>query len=297
MLRFGVISGVVIAASLAACGSDDEQSPRSGARDGSGGTSGNASGGTGGSSNAGSGGGGGASGSAGTAGADGNGASSGTGGSGGDGEDGSVGSGGVSGSGVGGVGGTGGIGGKDDTGGTGGTATGGSGGTDGSGGSLGTSGAGGSGGSGGTGGTGSNCVYPQNLDFSEGIHCWLMTGDAARFTLARDARIDDRWVLGTYVPDLLEAAQGELWQNFVVPANATSLRFKVAGGTSKVQLFVFGGSPSQHKTVSGAMTNATYTDVNWDLVPLRNRSVSLRIIDAEVGAWGFVFVTGFELLT
>jgi hypothetical protein len=92
------------------------------------------------------------------------------------------------------------------------------------------------------------------------------------------------------------AATGSVSQTFVVPPDATALRFNVYGGdTGRVTLF---DGKTQVEHTSGKNSNAIKTPVSWDLTTRRGSTLTLTVSDNQTsGDWGYVGCSGFDLIT
>jgi hypothetical protein len=137
----------------------------------------------------------------------------------------------------------------------------------------------------------------QNGHFLDGLEGWTTTGDANAFSVFEDKSHGDRWSVSTFVADANGKplpAMGSLYQDFVVPMNASALRFAVHGGQGQVRLLL--GEKVLHR-VSGMSNNDQRIPVSWGLLRHRGKRLRLRIDDGLAeGDWAFVSVSGFDLV-
>lgn len=134
-----------------------------------------------------------------------------------------------------------------------------------------------------------------NGDFAQGLEGWRATGDGARFHVFVDAAGDGRRAVTTFTEDgKVDAdAVGTISQVFTVPEDAVALRFLVHGGRSRVRLYEQGAVVEE---ATGVDDNALRVPVSWDLLSRRGQILRLSIEDAERGSWGFVSVSGFDVI-
>src|SRR5690606_7895783 len=102
---------------------------------------------------------------------------------------------------------------------------------------------------------------------------------------------DGAWRLTTYGA-AGDATTGELWQEFVVDAGTSELRFFVHGGDARVELR---RGDEVVRSSRGRRSNEVEREVRWRLEQLRGDKLRLVVIDDLTGAWGFVGARGFEL--
>lgn len=131
---------------------------------------------------------------------------------------------------------------------------------------------------------------PQNLTFANGRTTgWRREGDA----FAVHERDDGVRYVCTWTTPRGDAVQGRLWQEFVVPENARELRGVVWGGDRAVQLWC---GDERVRATRGLRSNDVDVRFRWRLDAFRGRRVRLEIVDDATAPWGFVSVSGLELV-
>jgi hypothetical protein len=143
------------------------------------------------------------------------------------------------------------------------------------------------------------CVHNAlvNGDFSRGLAGWELQGDAAQFMVAPDPSNYQRVSLSTS-PDGASkgsASRGSVSQKFIVPMDASAIRFNVFGGHAHVRLK--SETDEVLQSCSGLDTNSIHVPVSWDLTGKRGQRLVIAIEDdlAE-GDWGYVSTTGFDVV-
>jgi hypothetical protein len=127
-----------------------------------------------------------------------------------------------------------------------------------------------------------------NGDFANGTTGWQAAGDPFAVFIGDDGRPR----LTTFVEPEGDAATGRLWQDFTVDSLTSELRFEVHGGTAAVELL---RGTEVVRSTRGQNANSPELPVRWQLSSYRGETLRLMIRDDEVGAWGFIGTTGFEL--
>ena len=142
------------------------------------------------------------------------------------------------------------------------------------------------------------CVHSAliNGDFSRGLTGWTLTGDAARFALGPQSSSSERITLSTNAAATGgSAARGSVSQAFMVPMDASALRFNVFGGRAQVRLKDAAGKVLQ--SCNGLDSNSIHVPVSWELVSRRGQLLVLAIEDElDSGEWGYVTTTGFDVV-
>ena len=136
-----------------------------------------------------------------------------------------------------------------------------------------------------------------NGDFSRGLMGWTLTGDAGRFWLSADNSNYQRLSLSTSSDGASggSALRGSVSQAFMVPMDATALRFNVFGGHAQVRLKDSAGKVLQSCT--GLDTNSVHVPVSWELVSKRGQQLVIAIEDElDTGDWAYVSTTGFDVV-
>jgi hypothetical protein len=134
----------------------------------------------------------------------------------------------------------------------------------------------------------------QDGDFSKGLAGWDTSGAASSFHFFKDPVAGDRWTVTTCAKvDHCEDITGSISQVFTVPDDAVALRFVIHGGRSHVRLYE---GDRVVEDVIGMDDNATRIPVSWDLLEHRGLDLRLAIEDAEKGDWGFISVSGFDVV-
>lgn len=136
-----------------------------------------------------------------------------------------------------------------------------------------------------------------NGDFSQGFRGWSLTGDAAKFLIGVDAKLNRRFVTTWVNADdgNGDRAKGSVAQTFTVPADALALRFWVSGGHAYIRLRDEAGSVLQE--VTGIDSNERHVPVSWDLVAHRGRRLTISIDDElDTSGWSFVAALGFDVI-
>jgi hypothetical protein len=156
----------------------------------------------------------------------------------------------------------------------------------------------------------------KNSQFAAGFDGWTLTGDAQYFSLFDDPNYNrmlqdgtlqgapeygtrhslTSFVYDTNAPRQSDAAAGSVAQKFVVPLDASALRFNVHGGhLGRVELRDGG---NRLYSASGVDDNNVKIPVTWDLTPYRGKMLELAVIDdMGTGGWTFISTTGFDLIT
>jgi len=126
-----------------------------------------------------------------------------------------------------------------------------------------------------------------NGDFAGGsLAGWSASGDP----FATFQGEDGIWRVTSYNGG--DAAKGLLWQEFVVDAETSELRFFLHGGDARVELRHWG---EVVRSSHGRRDNDSELDVRWRLEDYRGEKVRLVIVDDLTGAWGFVGARSFAL--
>lgn len=133
-----------------------------------------------------------------------------------------------------------------------------------------------------------------NGSFARRLEGWETSGDGRTFQLFEDP-VSGRTALTTFTGGADgSAAKGVVAQAFTVPDDAVALRFLVHGGRSHVRLYDATGSVVEQAI--GMNDNTVRIPVSWELLSLRDTTVRLAIEDEQEGPWGFVSVSGFDVL-
>ena len=134
----------------------------------------------------------------------------------------------------------------------------------------------------------------KNGDFAKGTSGWDLTGAAPSFRVFKDPVVGERYTLTTFVENENgERATGTVSQAFTVPDDAVALRFVLHGGQAHVRLYE--GDKILEDAI-GMNDNATRIPVSWEMFAYRGLRLRLAIEDTEAGDWGFVSVSGFDLM-
>lgn len=135
-----------------------------------------------------------------------------------------------------------------------------------------------------------NVKLPKNLGFEKGKTTgWKQDGDE----FVTGQRPDGIWFVCSWVAPRADAVQGRLWQEFTVSETARELRGVVWGGSEAVQLLL---DDEVVRCTRGRRTNDVQVPIRWRLDEFRGKRVRLEIVDRSTAGWGFVSVSGLELI-
>ncbi len=131
-----------------------------------------------------------------------------------------------------------------------------------------------------------------NEDFGAGLDGWQVEGGAKEFVRFIEK---SETVLTTHGKQK-NADTGRLYQCFQVPNDATDLLLTLHGGgdLQAVHLALWDGPLLYRRVAAG--NDHSKVPVQWNLVPLRGRVVTLEIVDRSTSPWGFIGVQGISLL-
>jgi hypothetical protein len=129
--------------------------------------------------------------------------------------------------------------------------------------------------------------------FKDGLRGWSTSGDGARFPTSYTPGGGGQ--ISTWIDPPGDAIKGTISQNFVVPSDASALRFRVLGGHAHVALFDASGNLLDD--VTGRDSNDFAIPVSWDLSAQRGKTLILSVQDnLDANGWSFVIVQGFEVV-
>lgn len=136
-----------------------------------------------------------------------------------------------------------------------------------------------------------------NGDFASGLDGWTYEPleDASESPPFRVFETGGERRLTTFVGG--DGDQGRLSQCFRVPKDAKHLRFFLHGGCDpkRLQVNLWSGERLV-RSMTGRDTNDP-VELRWSLESVRDEVVTLEIVDRSTGAWGFIGVHGFEVVT
>lgn len=123
-----------------------------------------------------------------------------------------------------------------------------------------------------------------NVDFQNGLDGWIKSGMADKFIPSFNEK-----KVTTY-------QTGRLYQSFLVPLNADSLRFFVSGARNPKEIYVrLWDRGHLWRSMTGA-DPATPAEIRWDLKPLRGKAVTLEICDFSGDPEGYLCVKELQIL-
>ena len=131
----------------------------------------------------------------------------------------------------------------------------------------------------------------DNGDFSDELNSWKLEGGATDFQIFRLP--SGERALTTF--GAKQEYTGRVYQSFVVPPNAHSLSFFVHG-TSRSSVFVALKSDDESFHKAHGPGHDSAVRVVWDIRPLREKRVTLEVVDYEGEQFGYVGVHGFRVL-
>lgn len=131
-----------------------------------------------------------------------------------------------------------------------------------------------------------------NGDFQKGLSGWIAEGGAKNFRVFTQK--NGPKALTTH-GSLQEADTGRLFQDFVVPTDASELTFLLHGGGHDSTWVALRQGGVFHQVVSAKNSNIPFR-VRWNLESLRGKTVTLEIVDnRKVGWYGFIGVQEFTI--
>ncbi len=130
-----------------------------------------------------------------------------------------------------------------------------------------------------------------NGDFTSGLEGWLTEGGGTSFRTVAQGQEMTLTTLGKSG----DADTGRLYQCFRIPADATELRFALAGGADAGKLYVALWHGDRLWRRMTGRDDRTPFRVRWDVTPLRGEVVTLEIVDRSSAAWGHLSVAGILL--
>ena len=132
-----------------------------------------------------------------------------------------------------------------------------------------------------------------NGNFRAGLTGWQVEDGAKEFRLFAQGLETALTTTGRHK----DADTGRLYQCFQVPADAATHRLALHGGADSQTTYVaLWHGPQLDRSMSGR-NDITPFQVEWDVLSLRDKIVTLEIVDKSTAGWGFIGVQGISLIS